>query len=227
MAVKYYLMSVLFWTTLFSGCVHAGVVIGGTRVIYPADKREVSLQLYNKDKVDYLVQSWAESEEKGKAAFIITPPLQRIEGGENNTLRIMRMVDSLPENRETLQWINIKVIPPSTGEGEQNTLQIAIKSRLKLIYRPVALSSKTPEEVATSLKWTRVGNTLQVNNPTPYYMNFSSIVLGSKELQDVTYVAPSSTLSLPLPANTAGNSVKWSLITDFGGSGPVHTTTLL
>ncbi|KML22922.1 long polar fimbrial chaperone LpfB [Leclercia adecarboxylata] len=226
MAVKYIFISVLFGFMLFSYSVYAGVVIGGTRIIYPSDKREVSLQLFNKDKVDYLVQSWAESENKGKPDFIITPPLQRIEGGENNTLRIMRMTENLPENRETLQWVNIKVIPPSAAEGEQNTLQIAIKSRLKLIYRPVALNNKTPEDVANLLKWTRIGATLQVNNPTPYYMNFSNISIGGKELQDVTYVAPSSTLSFPIPANTAGNSVRWSLITDFGGSGPVHTTTL-
>jgi len=225
MPVKFRLLSALLGAALFSGSVSAGIVIGGTRVIYPADKREVSLQLSNKDKVAYLVQSWVESESKGKPAFIITPPLQRIEGGENNTLRIVRMTGSLPENRETLQWINIKSIPPSAGEGEQNTLQIAIKSRLKLIYRPAALGNSTPEDVTTSLKWSRAGSTLQVTNPTPYYMNFNSITVGGKALQDVTFVAPSSTLSLPLPAGTAGNAVTWSLITDFGGTGPAHTAT--
>ncbi|WP_447887301.1 fimbrial biogenesis chaperone [Serratia fonticola] len=223
MPIKLRLLTGLLSAILFSTSAHAGIVIGGTRVIYPGDKREVSLQLSNKDKVAYLVQSWVDSDGKGKAPFIITPPLQRIEAGENNTLRIVRMAGSLPENKESLQWVNIKSIPPSTGEEGQNTLQIAIKSRLKLIYRPTALNGSTPEDVTKTLKWSRAGNSLQVKNPTPYYMNFGSIKVGGKEIPDVTYVAPSSSLTLPLPAGTSGNSVTWSLITDFGGTGPAHT----
>ncbi len=37
---------------------HAGIVIYGTRVIYPADKKEVLVQLMNQGNRSSLVQSW-------------------------------------------------------------------------------------------------------------------------------------------------------------------------
>lgn len=159
MSIKRPFLSGLIVSVLLSATAHAGIIIGGTRVIYPGDKREVSLQIENKDKMAYLVQSWVDGSGKDKGTFIITPPLQRIEAGEKNTLRIVRMSEALPENRESLQWINIKAIPPVAGEESKNTLQIAIKSRLKLIYRPSSLKGSTPDDVTSSLRWSRSGNT--------------------------------------------------------------------
>lgn len=219
---KFHYLAGFLGVALVSSSVQAGIVIGGTRVIYPGDKREVSLQVDNPDKVAYLVQSWVESEGKEKAPFVITPPLLRSEPKEKNTLRIVRMGGKLAETHESLYWLNIKAIPPNTAADGTNTLQIAVKSRLKLIYRPATLQEKTPEEVTESLKWQRSGNTLQVSNPTAYYMNFHGVTVGGKEIKDVTYVAPSATLSLPLPAGASGTSVTWRLITDFGGIGPEH-----
>ncbi|HEO9815838.1 TPA: molecular chaperone [Klebsiella variicola] len=223
--MKFRFFTTLMSAAIFSCSVNAGVVIGGTRVIYPSDKREVSLQLSNKDKVAYLVQSWVDNDDKGKAAFIVTPPLLRIEGGESNTLRIVRMASTLPEDRETLQWLNIKSIPPSTDDASQNILQIAIKSRLKLIFRPKGLSGSTPEEVTDSLKWSRSGNLLNVKNPTAYYMNFSNIKVADKDLSEISFVPPFSSISLPLNTPVTGNTVTWSLINDFGGTGPKHSAT--
>jgi P pilus assembly chaperone PapD len=200
-------------------------VIGGTRIIYPGDKREVSLNVDNPDKVAYLVQSWIENNGNQKAPFIITPPILRSEANEKNTLRIVSTGGNLPQTQESLYWVSIKAIPPNTAADGTNTLQIAIKSRIKLIYRPTALANKTPEDVTKDLKWQRNGNNLQVTNPTPYYMNFFEVSVGGKPIKDVTYVAPSSTLSLPLPAGASGSNVTWKIISDFGGIGPEHTGT--
>ncbi|MBL5841314.1 fimbrial biogenesis chaperone [Enterobacter asburiae] len=219
---KFHCLAGFLGVALVSSSVQAGIVIGGTRVIYPGDKREVSLQVDNPDKVAYLVQSWVEGESKEKAPFVITPPLLRSEPKEKITLRIVRMGGKLAEARESLYWLNIKAIPPNTAADGTNTLQIAVKSRLKLIYRPAALQEKTPEDVTASLKWERSGNMLRVSNPTAYYMNFHLVTVGGKEVKDVTYVAPSSTLSMPLPAGASGTSVTWRLITDFGGIGSEH-----
>jgi len=59
---------------------YAGIVIGGTRLIFHGDKKEASLSVNNPDSVPYLIQSWIESESGGsaKSAFLLTPPLFRI-----------------------------------------------------------------------------------------------------------------------------------------------------
>ncbi|MGT2176927.1 fimbrial biogenesis chaperone [Enterobacter hormaechei] len=172
--------------------VSAGVIIGGTRIIFDGTKKEASIGITNPDNVPYLIQSWidVQDEQSGKAPFIITPPLYRLDGGQKNLERIV-MTGSLPQGRESLFWLNIKAIP--SASKQMNSLQIAVKTRIKLIYRPETLRASTPEEQANKLTWRRSGNTLQVNNPTPYVINFNEITLGNKKLDDVTYVMPSGT----------------------------------
>ncbi len=58
-------------------------------------------------------------------------------------------------------------------------MQLAIKKRLKFIYRPSAVKG-LPEENADKLVWKKIGNQIQVTNPTPFYMNFSVITVGGK-----------------------------------------------
>ncbi|VTR59820.1 fimbrial assembly chaperone SthB [Serratia fonticola] len=40
------------------------------------------------------------------------------------------------------------------------------------------------------LTWQRSGNSLQVTNPTPFYMNFQEVKVAGQEVKDATYVAP-------------------------------------
>lgn len=203
----------------------AGVIIGGTRVIYPGDKKEVSLNVKNPDAYSWLIQSWVDSPDNhGRQPFIITPPLFRLGGNEENALRIIRTSDDLPEDRESLFWMNIKTIPATSQQNNGNTLQIAIKTRLKLIYRPRSLTAR-PETVANQLTWRRDGQRLIVSNPTPYYMNFSLVKVGANRVTDATYVAPLSRATFSLPASASGQ-VSWTLISDFGASGEEHHASL-
>lgn len=203
----------------------AGVIIGGTRVIFDGAKKEASINITNPDNGPYLIQSWidVQDEQSGKAPFIITPPLYRLDGGQKNLERIV-MTGSLPQGQESLFWLNIKAIP--SASKQMNSLQIAVKTRIKLIYRPEALRASTPEEQANKLTWRRAGNTLLVNNPTPYVINFNEITLGNKKLDDVTYVMPSGTARFPLPNGTSGNTLAFKVINDYGSPGELHRASL-
>ncbi|WP_260515800.1 fimbrial biogenesis chaperone [Serratia fonticola] len=210
-----------------AGVVQAGVVIGGTRLIYDGGKKESSLSVNNPDKVPYLIQSWVETTAGGaeKAPFMVTPPLFRLDGGQENVLRVVRAGGNLPSDKESLYWMNIKSIPSVNNDTNQNTLQIAVKTRIKLIYRPQGLKG-TPEELAGKLTWQRNGNNLQVTNPTPFYMNFHEVKVADKGVKGVTYVAPMSSASFALPAGTSGGSVTWKIISDYGAVGEAHTGAL-
>lgn len=50
---------------------YAGVIIGGTRVIYAGDKKEASLSVTNPDGLAYLIQSWVEPSIPGDAANLL------------------------------------------------------------------------------------------------------------------------------------------------------------
>lgn len=203
---------------------HAGVIVGGTRVIYNAEKKETSLSVKNPDSYSYLIQSWVDNGENdnNKAPFIITPPLFRLGGNEENKLRIIRTGGNLPEDRESMFWMNIKTIPATEKQENVNTLQIAVKTRIKLIYRPKALA-ETPEKLADKLTWSLSAQHLTVSNPTAYYMNFSEVKVGSGTVSDATYVAPMSSATFTLPAGAKGD-ISWKIISDFGAAGDIHRT---
>ncbi|QMI04637.1 molecular chaperone [Citrobacter sp. RHB25-C09] len=209
-----YLLSTLF---LVAATAHAGVIINGTRLVYQGEKKESSLGIQNPDNTDYLVQSWVDtgSNNQAKAPFLITPPLFRLDAKEENVLRVVRTGGNLPEDRESLFWLNIKAIPSSKHVEGANTLQIAINTRIKLLYRPSAVKGK-PDDVADKLEWHREGNDLVVNNPTPFFMNFQSVTLNGHKVEKATWAVPETETHFALPANTGGSTVAYSIITDYG-----------
>lgn len=225
--MKFYSFPLLMIFLFSATTAQAGVVIGGTRLIYEAGKKEASLSVNNSGKSPYLIQSWVESNNGSaeKASFIITPPLFRLDGEQQNVLRVVRTGSTLPSDRESLFWMNIKSIPSATNEADSNTLQIAVKTRLKLIYRPQGLTG-TPEASTQKLSWKISGNTLVVSNPTPFYMNFQEIRMGGKALSGVTYVAPMSQATFTAPAGTTSRNIDWKIISDYGAVGAEHKATL-
>ncbi|MCK6903993.1 molecular chaperone [Enterobacter roggenkampii] len=207
-------------TASFSNA-YAGVIIGGTRVIFDGGKKEASISINNADSVPYLIQSWVDMPEgnANKAPFIVTPPLYRLDGGQQNIERIL-LSGSLPQDKESLFWLNIKAIP--SASKQENSLQIAVKTRIKLIYRPSGLKGTTPEEQANKLTWSRSGNKLMVTNPTQYVINFNEISVGDKKLDEVSWVAPGATAVFSLPAGANGNHITFKVINDYGSPGRMY-----
>jgi len=219
-----YLLSTLI---LVAATAHAGVIINGTRLVYHGDKKESSLGLSNPDATDYLVQSWVDSGGKNtaKAPFLITPPLFRLDAKEDNVLRVVRTGGNLPEDRESLYWLNIKAIPSSKHVEGVNTLQIAINTRIKLLYRPPAVIGK-PEDVADKLEWHREGNDLVVNNPTRFYMNFQKVTLNGHKVDKAIWAAPKTETHFALPGNVSGTNIAYSIITDYGSISQTWSTSV-
>lgn len=74
----------------------AGVVIYGTRVIYPAEKKEIIVQLMNQGKRASLVQSWIDDgntslpPEKIHVPFLLTPPVVKVAGDSGQQLKLKK-----------------------------------------------------------------------------------------------------------------------------------------
>ena len=90
----------------------------------------------------------------------------------------------LPTDRESVFWLNVLDVPPSpdnADSGDQNYLQVAFRSRLKLFYRPQGLKGVAND--APALRWTRTGDRLRVENPSPFHVTLAEVhaVTGSSE----------------------------------------------
>ncbi len=72
---------------MMSCVAQAGVIVGGTRLIYEGGKKESSLSVSNPDKGPYLIQTWVETTAGGaeKAPFVVTPPLFRLDGDQKTS----------------------------------------------------------------------------------------------------------------------------------------------
>ncbi|OOQ51294.1 long polar fimbrial chaperone LpfB [Proteus mirabilis] len=196
---------------------YAGVIISGTRVIYNEGNKNVSINVKNPDKMPYLIQSWIDDfEEKKQSKFTITPPLFRLNPDKENTLRIFLTEEGLPSDQESLFWLNIKTIPAT--EKTENSLQIAFKTQMKLIYRPKTLKNVNFEEEQKKLTWSKERGKVIVYNPTPYFMNFQTIKFNGQLVDDISYVKPFSTKSFDINDNNEHGLISWELINDYGAN---------
>ncbi|GAB2874224.1 fimbrial chaperone [Paraburkholderia jirisanensis] len=227
-------------TALFAGGASASVTIGGTRVIYPLDQREVTVKLENDSKNPSLVQVWmddgnAESKPgETKVPFVITPPIFRMEPRKTQMLRVIFSGDAtLPQDRESVYWLNVLDIPPKAEpKADVNSLQFAFRTRIKVFVRPKKLSGSV-DEAPRQLEWKLVaapqgnGQALSVSNPTPYYVSFSEIdvVEGSQTWRNETggMVPPRGTAVIAVPklqAVSGKATVRFTVINDYGGALP-------
>lgn len=219
-----YVAALLLMPLFFTTPSRAGVAIGGTRVIYDGAKKETSVSVSNAGKGDaYLVQSWVDGGDKSrKAPFIVTPPLFRIAPDGENILRIVHTGGSLPEDRESVFWLNVKSIPATdSSQPRTNVLQVVVKSRLKLFYRPAGLDGQ-PQEAYRQLQVSHSGNRLTLSNPTPFYVTLFSLKVDGRDIQDADMVPPKGQTSFTLPSPSL-QAVTWQAINDYGGISPAET----
>lgn len=208
---------------------YAGTQIGATRVIYTEGKKEASVNITNKDASPYLIKSWIENSNLSGSHFIVTPPLFRMDGNQKNVIRIFKTNNQLPTDRESLFFLNITSIPASSTEEDRNTLQIAVRTKMKLIYRPKALMYDIPETFSQKIIWTVNGNSITGKNASPYYLNLAQITLNGKviPMAEKNYLPPMSSTTYELPQGTSKIGVlEWSVINDHGGKGNTHTAKL-
>lgn len=178
---------------LFALPAHAGVVISSTRVIYPATTPEVTVQVLNRDATPALLQVWlddgdAEADPGAvQVPFVISPAMVRLEAEQGQALRLMYTGEPLPTDRESLYWLNVQQIPARV-DSKQNLLQMAVRTRIKVMFRPPALAGSAAEAPA-QVSWTRVRDGerwyIEGHNPTAFFVNLGQVnlVAGGRVLE--------------------------------------------
>ncbi|WP_245209007.1 fimbrial biogenesis chaperone [Serratia fonticola] len=216
--------------------VQANVVISGTRLVYPAKDREITVKTTNMGKEPSMVQVWIDRgdpnsrADTANAPFLVTPPLVRIDPNKGQAFRVVFTGEALPKDRESIFWFNLLDVPPQPKDAEANVMQVAYRSRIKLFYRPEGLAGN-PVKAAESLTWARGtagknGVELQVRNNSPFYVSLSTVTLksGSTVFKDAEgkTLAPFSTQNITLKgtgAFPAGQiNVTYSWVNDYGAA---------
>lgn len=199
----------------------ADVQLGATRVIYRQGQREVGLRVHERSTAApaSLIQSWIDAADGSPTAkMIVVPPLFRLEPGASRNLRIVQVGDGLPGDRESLFWLNVKVVPPSDRAAD-NVLKAAVVFQLKLLYRPRDLSGDA-NGAYRRLRFARgADGRLQVSNPTPFHVCLDYLRVDGLEIPQNAPLAPYATASFPL-AGGQPRQVVWAAIDDYGAKAP-------
>nr|WP_272148376.1 molecular chaperone [Burkholderia cepacia] len=209
--------------TLVAGVAHAAIVPDRTRVIFNEGEQAAIVTISNKSTTyPYLVQSWLEDAKGNKitSPLMVVPPLQRIEANERNVLRIAKLPGaSLPADRESVFYLNIREVPPKTDTP--NSLQIALHTQMKLFYRPKAVQPARDEDwtLPMTLRVDAATHKLVFDNPTPYHVTVIEVTSGAQKTpvpMDPVMVNPMSTADVPFKAATPA-TLFVTHVDDFGG----------
>ncbi|WP_325175957.1 MULTISPECIES: molecular chaperone [unclassified Pseudomonas] len=205
------------------------MTISATRVVHSSDKHSSSVVVANPSQATYAVQAWVNTEADDTSTavpFAVSPTLFRLDPKREQLVKINALPNNLPNDRESLFYFNVQEIP-QVDSGLQNVLKIALRTRIKLFYRPSQVKG-VPEQHLDSLQWSlasKNGKTyLQVHNPTPYHFTFSRLEVyktGTGEKIDTALMAlPMQKQSFELKTTRAadGLKVRFTTINDYGGS---------
>ncbi|WP_313440146.1 fimbria/pilus periplasmic chaperone [Stenotrophomonas sp.] len=210
----------------FAASAPAAVTLQGTRVIYEGGKGAVTVNASNRGERVALAQVWLDDGDatakagSQKLPFVLTPTTRRIDVGHSQAFRLTYAPmagAALPDDRESLLYFNLLDIPPKPDAVEgRNLLQFAVRTRVKLFYRPAGLAGHA-RDAAAALEWRADGTALQVHNPSAYHVTLDRLLLPDGTELEVDMLAPGERARLPLPAGTpvpAAVSFQW--LDDYG-----------
>lgn len=184
----------------------AELLLASTRIIFPSNKIEKNYQIKNQGSLPIMIQAWVDQHTEGSfpetanGPFVVIPPMFRLEPGSLQSLRIIYNRKKLPENQETLFWLNLYEIPskPKNIPEEYSVLTVTVKTQIKLLFRPEKIGM--PNDIITKLRFafhTQAGKVyLRITNPTPFYITIKQLDLIAEQnimLSQSLFIEPNST----------------------------------
>ncbi|KER01311.1 molecular chaperone [Photorhabdus temperata] len=166
----------------------------------------VTLNMTNYTAQNYLVQGFVspmdpdtgrfDSQAGQVPPFVVLPPLKRVEAGEAFSFRIRQLGGQLPQDRESAFVVSLRAIPgvavPDTANApalglqtdKASQVQVALQMNIRLFYRPQGVPARDNATVAKQVKFSLLGTQLRVENPTPYFLTFSVLKVGTQQADD-------------------------------------------
>lgn len=191
--------SIFIFCFLFSTTTFAGFATSTSRIIYMQNDNAQSVTLANINEYPIITQTWIDdglgNPLQAKAPFVVLPAVFKMNPQGIQALRIVHNGDAMPQDRESVYWLNLYEIPGKpkelSGPVTENKarLDLAMNTQLKIFYRPKTLKKMDSTQIAQQLQFylqQQQGQTILIcHNPTPYHISFTglSIFQAGKEIQ--------------------------------------------
>ncbi|TCW71732.1 MULTISPECIES: fimbria/pilus periplasmic chaperone [Burkholderia] len=207
----------------------ASLTVVGTRFVYPADARALTILARNSGSAPILVQAWLDDGDSNadpsrlRVPFVVAPPLARLDPGQPLSIRVQAVGGGLASDRESCFWINLLEVPPAAPTGEP-VLRIAYRFRMKLLVRPPGLRGE-PDDAPSRLAWTHDGTpaaaSIAASNPTPYYVTLTRLSVNGEPVvlkHGAVDVAPFGRAEIPIDRQIGAGAIVFDAVDESGAS---------
>ncbi len=203
-------------------CAQAAVKIEGTRLIYFGQYKEASINIVNQSPNELVVQSWVTPENDDATQpvpFAVVQPLVRLAPQQHHVLRILYAGEGLPGDAESMLLLNVMEIPLKPEAAD--SVQFAVRQRLKLFYRPPGLAGSSSESVQ-QLVWSRADeHSITVTNPSAFHLSLVDVQIDAdgqvRALDDYVLLKPGERkVFITTAPISAGSQINFTEITDIG-----------
>lgn len=183
------LLAIAFLTT-FIFDVNAAVILSSTRYVYKERDKEITIKMSNIGDTPALTQIWIDKGDPSLSPadldvpFVLSNPLSRLDPKQSQNVRVVFTGDELANDRETVFWLNMLEVPPKPRDAdEKNYLQLSVRTRVKLFYRPSSVRITMVDAVdKISASWNEANpNVLEFKNPTALFVSLAEIKLKNKK----------------------------------------------
>jgi len=158
----------------------AGIMPSQSRVIYHAQDKEQTLMLVNTNDYPVVVQNWIDKGEGTPEAqdipFVSVAPIFRLEALDVKGIKIIYNHAPLPQDIESLFWLNIYEVPPEKkGVNPENSVLVAMNTQIKLLYRPEGVTQIPEEAIKQVTCRKQAPAVIECNNPSTIHLSVVDI----------------------------------------------------
>ena len=195
-----------------------GLSVSNTRLIMHDGQTSAATVFANETATQFLTRAWIEDRAGRKIEdFVVTPPVAFSPPGKHIRLQVTLLYpEKYPADKETLFYLRTNSVPGSYDKNA-NTLQIEYGLRVKVFYRPKALSGTMLDSIK-GLRWRISGRRLIAENPSNFNVTVAaySINGNTKQLDDCV-IAPGAAVQFALPDHTPDAfRLVWASMDDYG-----------
>ena len=212
---------------LLSSSVYAGLKMNKTRYIYNEGQGDITVKIVNDSDINYGGQVWIDNLNEintNSVNFIVLPSMFKIVKNGRQIIRLKKIGNNIRKDQESLFFINVLEMPPRPKDAPDSFMQIALQTKVKLIYRPTSLQ-KTRLEAEKKIKIEKVNHGYKIINPTSYYFAISKVIVDGKLIQLNKYVdqklglfSPKSSIDLSGIKIKSSSKITIYALDDFGTS---------
>lgn len=195
-----------------------GFGLNATRVIYLESDSSKSVTARNNTSEPLLVISKIIDNKGDSVAGWISPQVSKIDKESKLPLRIILNKNIIKKDEESLFFLSATAIKASENtDSVINKVPIAVGVKIKILYRPAALSGNA-NEAAENLVVKGDDKSIVMQNNSSYHVNLDYLIADKNPIhlsEENSIIKPKSRVILDVPKKY--KKIDWIYINDLGG----------